>query len=128
MADPTAHTPPPADATAHGHDQVHGHEHGHEEHISDSTFFKVFGVLLVCTFLSFAVNQIFGHGSPVVNFVLIAIVAIVKAVLVMYFFMHLKLDWRKVFVFLVPILILAPLILIVLWPDAVLAWRLSEMP
>lgn len=78
------------------------------------------------TAISFAVNQIFGAKNPVVNFLLIGIVACCKAFLVMYFFMHLKIDWRKVFVFLVPICILAPMVIVVLWPDMVLAWRLAS--
>lgn len=102
------------------------HDHAHEEHISDKTFAKVFGVLLVCTTGSFLTNQIFGHHAPVVNFTLIALISILKATLVVAFFMHLKIDWRKVFVFLVPICILAPMVIIVWWPDMVLAWRLAK--
>ena len=101
---------------------THAGDHGHEGHISDQTFIKVFVVLLICTATSFAVNQLIGHHSAVTNFILILAVAIVKAVLVVTFFMHLKIDWRKVFVFIVPTMILAPIIIIVLWPDIVLAW------
>ncbi|MFL5338697.1 MAG: cytochrome C oxidase subunit IV family protein [Gemmataceae bacterium] len=103
--------------------------HVHEGHISDQTFMKVFFVLLVCTALSFALNQLIGHHSVVTNFVLILAVAVVKATLVVTFFMHLKIDWRKVFVFIMPTMILAPIVLIVLWPDIVLAWtRVYPMP
>ena len=119
MSDPHA---APAAAT---HDAAHDdHAHGHGGHIPDSVFLKVFGILLVCTAISFAANQIFGAKQAVVNFIVIAAVACFKAFLVMYFFMHLKIDWRKVFVFLIPICILAPMVIIVLWPDIVLAWRL----
>ena len=109
----------------HAHDAGHAHDHGHEGHIPDSTFKKVFGALLVFTAVSFGANQIFGAKSPVINFLIIGLVACCKAFLVMYFFMHLKIDWRKVFVFLIPICILAPMVIIVLWPDLVLAWRLA---
>ena len=103
--------------------------HGHEGHISDKTFMKVFACLLVFTGVSFATNQIFGAGSPTINFIIILSVAIVKAVLVVTFFMHLKIDWKKIFVFIVPTMILAPIIVIVLWPDIVLAWtRFTPMP
>jgi cytochrome c oxidase subunit 4 len=104
---------------------VHDAHHGHEGHISDSTFVKVFLVLLVCTATSFGINQLIGPSKAVINFLLIAIVSCLKATLVMYFFMHLKIDWRKVFVFLIPICILAPMVIIVLWPDMVLSWRLA---
>ncbi len=111
------------------HDAAHD-AHAHEGHISDKTFMKVFGGLLVCTAMSYGTNRFFGSESiihtpnAVVNFLLIGMIACFKAFLVMYFFMHLKIDWRKVFVFLIPICILAPMVIIVLWPDIVLAWRI----
>jgi caa(3)-type oxidase subunit IV len=106
-----------------------GHaEHEHNEHITDKTFFRVFLVLFVCTALSFITNQALGHESAIANFIIIIAIAICKAALVVLFFMHLKIDWRKVFVFVVPTMILAPLIVIVLWPDIVLAWRLVTPP
>ena len=117
-------TPATHDALAHDA----GHGHGHEGHIADSTFVKVFLVLLVCTMTSFLINRLIGPGNALANFLLIGIVSCVKATLVMYFFMHLKIDWRKVFVFLIPICILAPMVIIVLWPDMVLSWKLGPMP
>jgi caa(3)-type oxidase subunit IV len=106
-----------------GHD-----EHAHEEHITDKTFFKVFVALFVFTTISFVVNQLFGRDAAALAFIIIMAVAVCKATLVVMFFMHLKIDWRKVFVFIVPTMILAPLIVIVLWPDIVLAWRLAPTP
>ena len=100
--------------------------HAHEGHISDNTFIKVFGALLVFTLVSFLTNQFVGAKSAALNFAIIGAVAVVKAVLVVVFFMHLKIDWRKVFMFLIPICILAPMMIIVLWPDIVLAWRLAK--
>jgi len=118
MSEP--HTTPHADAS-------HA-EHAHEEHISDKTFLKVFVALFVFTTFSFLANQLFGRSAVVLAFIIIMGIAVCKAALVVMYFMHLKIDWRKVFVFVVPTLILAPLIVIVLWPDIVLAWRLAPMP
>ena len=103
-------------------------DHPHEAHISDKTFFKVFVFLFIFTAVSFITNQVFGRTAAVVAFIIIMSVAVVKAALVVMFFMHLKIDWRKVVVFVAPTLILAPLIVIVLWPDIVLAWRLASAP
>ncbi len=114
-------TPATTDALA--HDGGHAH---HEGHITDATFVKVFIVLLVCTATSYTVNRIVGAEHALLNFLLIGLVSCIKAALVMYFFMHLKIDWRKVFVFLIPICILAPMVIIVLWPDMVLSWSLSK--
>jgi cytochrome c oxidase subunit IV len=116
---------------------VHDAGHAHEGHIADSTFVKVFLVLLVCTATSYSVNkvmnlkfafEVFGESRALLNFLLIGMVSCIKAVLVMYFFMHLKIDWRKIFVFLIPICILAPMVIIVLWPDIVSSWRLAPWP
>src|SRR5262249_17247003 len=114
---PAAPTPAPHDAHAPGH----GHDEGH---ISDRTFVYVFIGLMIFTVVSFTTNLLL-RGSPVINFLIILAVACVKAALVMTYFMHLKIDWRKVFVFLIPICILAPMVIMVLWPDLVLAWRLA---
>lgn len=119
MSDPHGAT----HSTAVAHD--HSHDHGHEGHISDQTFIKVFVGLLIFTVVSFGANYFFARKNPAINFMIIGVVACVKATLVMYYFMHLKLDYRKVFVFLIPICILAPMIIMVLWPDMVLSWRLA---
>jgi caa(3)-type oxidase subunit IV len=112
---------PHTDHADHAHDA-----HAHEGHISDKTFIKVFVGLLIFTAISFLANQLLGAKFAVVSFLIIGTVAVCKAFLVVVFFMHLKIDWRKVFMFLVPICILAPMMIIVLWPDIVLAWRLAK--
>ncbi len=118
MSDPHAQPDAHAPASPIAHDAAHGHE----GHISDKTFMKIFGILLVCTAISFGANQLIGHHAVVANFIIILGVAVLKASLVVMFFMHLKIDWRKVFVFIMPTMILASVVLLVLWPDIVLAW------
>ena len=108
-------------------------EHGsaddhHEGHISDNTFMKVFIGLMIFTAATFATNQFLGSRAAELAFVIIGGIAICKALLVVIFFMHLKIDWKKVIVFIVPTMILAPLMVIVLWPDVVLAWRTIAAP
>lgn len=113
------------------HHPTESHDHAHhEEHISDNTFMKVFGALCVATVLTFSANLlarvgVFGTGF---SFVIIGLIAIIKATLVVAFFMHLKIDWKKLFVFIVPVMVLAPMMVIVLFPDIVLAWRLAPAP
>jgi caa(3)-type oxidase subunit IV len=116
----------PAHPDAHGTEAAHA-EH-HEAHISDATFLKVFGGLLIFTALTFAANQFLGEKAKLIAFLIIGTIAICKALLVVVYFMHLVLDWKKLFLFIVPVMILAPLIVIVLWPDIVLSWRLADMP
>ncbi len=86
-AQPDTHAP----GSPTGHDEAHAHE----GHISDKTFIKIFGILLVCTTISFAANQLIGPEKAVMNFIIILGVAVLKATLVVMFFMHLTIDWRR---------------------------------
>jgi caa(3)-type oxidase subunit IV len=126
-----------------GHDKP-GHEESHMEggahaaavggHAHEGptvkTYFVIFGALSVFTLLSFLFNECARHDiiSHFTSFVLIMAVAVCKAVLVAAYFMHLVVDWGKIFIIIVPTLILAPMLLIVLLPDIVLAWQQFVMP
>jgi cytochrome c oxidase subunit IV len=101
----------------------------HHEEIPVKTYFLIFGALAVCTAVSFLVN--FGEHhpedhpliSPYIGFAMIFAVAVCKMVLVAMFFMHLKLDWTRLYFVIVPVMILAVMMLVVLLPDIVLAWH-----
>jgi caa(3)-type oxidase subunit IV len=92
------------------------------------TYFLIFGALAVCTAISFLVNEGERHQliGAYVGFAMIFAVAVCKAVLVGMFFMHLKLDWTRLYFVIVPVMILAVMLLMVLLPDIVLAWRRAE--
>jgi caa(3)-type oxidase subunit IV len=85
-------------------------------------YLAVFCALSVFTAMSFVVNLIFGIGS-VTGASIIMGVAVVKAVLVGFIFMHLKWDWYKLYFMIVPAFIVGTMMIIVLLPDIVLAWR-----
>lgn len=97
--------------------------HGHAPNVA--AYWKVFGALLICTLASFVANYAARDGDITVltSFIIILAVACVKAVLVGAVFMHLTYDWGKVYIMIVPALVLGPLLVIVLLPDIVLAWR-----
>jgi cytochrome c oxidase subunit 4 len=80
--------------------------------------------LSVFTAASFLVNSMVRGGSmtPHMGFALILGVAICKATLVGAFFMHLKYEWAKLYFLIVPAFILGLMMMLVLLPDAVLAW------
>src|SRR5207302_1467315 len=102
------------------------HAGAHASHGPTVTTYLVIGVALsVFTAVSFAVNYQVTHNglAPEAGFTIILAVAIVKATLVGAYFMHLKYDWRLVYFMLVPAFILGPMMMIVLLPDIVLAWR-----
>jgi cytochrome c oxidase subunit 4 len=110
-------------ASPHGEAEIHA---GHEAHgPSLKTYFVIFGALTCFTLISFVANY-FAHQHVISHFTSFAIilgVAVCKATLVGMYFMHLVVDWGKVFIIIVPALILGPMLMIVLLPDIVLAWR-----
>ena len=104
--------------------------HESEPHVGIpvKTYFLIFGALAVCTAISFLVNEGERHGmiGAYAGFAMIFAVAVCKAVLVGMFFMHLKLDWTRLYFVIVPVMILAVMMLVVLLPDIVLAWHHGE--
>ncbi len=87
-------------------------------------YLVVFVALAIFTASSFFFNL--AHREGWINvwtaFVLILGVAVVKAVLVAMYFMHLKYDWGKVFFLVIPVIILSAMMVTVLFPDQALAW------
>jgi len=102
---------------------------GFDEHHGPGVkaYLVIFGALSVFTLISFLANYathpphdyITAHES----FVIILGVAVVKATLVGAYFMHLIVDWRRLYYLLIPAFILGTMMIFVLLPDIVLAWR-----
>lgn len=78
-------------------------------------YMLIAAVLAVCTASSFAFNQFV--SAKVAAFLLILSVAIIKAVLVGMYFMHLKWDWKLLYFLIVPSFVLGTMMMIVLLPD-----------
>jgi cytochrome c oxidase subunit 4 len=98
----------------------------HEHHGPDvKAYLVVFGALSIFTGLSFLFNSMARGGTitHVQSFALILGVAVVKATLVGMYFMHLKLDWGRLYFLIIPAFILGTMMMIVLMPDIVLGWR-----
>jgi len=93
----------------------------HGEH--NGTLFRLYMiiavVLSVCTASSFLVNYLVRENTltHVMGFVLILGVAIIKATLVGIYFMHLKWDWKLLYIIIIPAFVLAVMWAIVLMPD-----------
>jgi cytochrome c oxidase subunit 4 len=107
-------------------DSQHSDPHGDAHHGPNFQLYMVVAAALaVFTLCSFLVNAgvhrgLFTHGQ---GFVLILGVAIVKAVLVAMFFMHLKFDWGKLYFMIIPVFVLGTMMMFVLLPDIVFAWH-----
>ncbi|HKI33766.1 MAG TPA: cytochrome C oxidase subunit IV family protein [Gemmataceae bacterium] len=88
-------------------------------------YLLIFAALSLFTLVSFVANYYARHGTitHAQSFVIILGVAIVKAALVGTYFMHLVVDWRRVYFLLIPGFILGTMMMIVLLPDIVLAWH-----
>jgi len=105
---------------------THPTEHHGEAHGDlTRTYLVIFAALSVFTIVSFVVNGAVRSESlsRTAGFAIILGVAVVKAVLVATYFMHLIFDWRRFYFVIVPALILGTLLVIVLLPDIVLAWH-----
>jgi cytochrome c oxidase subunit 4 len=101
----------------------------HHDEAHDARLMKIYRAvaiaLAVFTASSFGVNWLVrdGHLSSTIGFLLILGVAIFKAVLVGMYFMHLYFDWGKLYFMIVPAFILGVMMMFVLLPDIVFAWR-----
>ena len=78
-------------------------------------YMLVFLALCVFTAASFVVNWALGQNATSAGIILG--IAVIKAFLVAYIFMHLKYDWPKVYGFLIPIIILCVMSVIIFLPD-----------
>jgi caa(3)-type oxidase subunit IV len=106
------------DAHAHPGDTSHGPA-------STQPYLVVFAALCGFTLVSFVVNyyvrdQKIAAGT---GFVTILSVAVVKALMVAIYFMHLKWDWGRLYFLIIPALVLGPMLIFALLPDLVLYWR-----
>jgi caa(3)-type oxidase subunit IV len=96
------------------------HEHGHHGP-NVRAYLMVFAALAFCTFLSFVVNAILGQNLGSAG--IIMVVAVIKATLVAMIFMHLKWDWSRLYFLIIPAFILGTMMMFVLMPDVVFAWK-----
>ncbi len=101
------------------------HDEGGHHGPGVKAYLIVFAALSVFTLISFVLNYLARQGTitPHQSFAAILTVAVIKAALVVTFFMHMIVDWRKLYYLLVVAFILATMMMIVLMPDGVLAWR-----
>jgi cytochrome c oxidase subunit IV len=109
----------------------HGVASERHEGMTVKPYLVIFLALAVFTAVSFLVNSaekpdgVFGRAviETGTGFAIILAVAVLKALLVALFFMHLVMDWRRVYFIIVPALVLATALVLALWPDMVLAWQ-----
>ncbi len=102
-----------------------GHGHGGHAGPNYTAYMVVAGALAVFTAASFVVNRFVTEHviERHVGFTLILGVAVCKALLVGAFFMHLRWEWGKLYFMIVPVFILGTMMVMVLLPDAVIAWK-----
>lgn len=101
-------------------------EQGHADHGNVlKSYLVVFVALCIFTAVSFLVNYavIHDHMGVMAGFVVILGVAVVKALLVASYFMHLKWDWNRLYFLIVPVCVLAPMLVLALLPDIVIYWK-----
>jgi caa(3)-type oxidase subunit IV len=99
---------------------AHSVEHAHSGP-NVKTYLLVFGALAVFTAISFIVNAIIGRNLA--GLIIILGVSVCKTLLVGLFFMHLIVDWPKLYYLIFPTFILGTMFITVLMPDIVLVWH-----
>jgi cytochrome c oxidase subunit 4 len=99
-------------------------EHATEAH---APYMKVFAALAVLTAIEYWYAAIFKDHFAVLLSGLLAL-AVVKAGLVGWYFMHLKFEGNWVYIMIVPAMILATIIVLALCPDMVLKYETEENP
>src|SRR5262245_23337257 len=109
--------------------RTHAGEHAHGP-VTMKPYLVIFGALSVFTLVSFVANGFVTKGTIAAGtgFVIILGVAVVKALLVATYFMHLKWDWGRLYVLIIPALVLAPMLVFALLPDIVLYWHYVASP
>jgi cytochrome c oxidase subunit 4 len=93
---------------------------------NDKMYLAIAGSLAGLTAISY-VGDLMHMPRPAL-ICLVLLVALVKATLVATFFMHLKVDWSKVRVMIIPAVILAAILVFALMPDIMLAPRAKPGP
>jgi cytochrome c oxidase subunit 4 len=92
-----------------------------DSHPENRVYLTIAAFLAFFTIVSYVADLL---GLPHKLLVLTVLtVAIVKAFLVATFFMHLKIDWRKVKVMIIPAILLAAVLVFALLPDITMAMR-----
>jgi cytochrome c oxidase subunit IV len=99
-------------------------EHATEAH---APYLRVFAGLAVLTAIEYYYAAIFKDHFAVLLTGLLAL-AIVKAGLVGWYFMHLKFEGNWVYILIVPAMVLATIIVLALCPDMVLKYETEENP
>lgn len=100
--------------------------HGHDEHYHPN-YLVVFAALCILTAVSFWTVSRFWTAGPDAGHTLVMIVAVVKALLVALFFMHLKYDWFKLYPMVVGALILGTVLICALLPDMTFAQTANQV-
>jgi cytochrome c oxidase subunit 4 len=88
---------------------------------SDKMYLAVFGALAVLTAISFLVSE--NVPSKLLTILIVMGMATLKASLVAAYFMHLKFDWSKVKVMIIPALVLSAVLVCALLPDIAFALK-----
>jgi caa(3)-type oxidase subunit IV len=106
-------------------EEIHTGDYVEAHGPSFKAYMVVFGALSIFTAVSFIINDAVRHEiiTSQMGFLLITGVAVVKALLVATYFMHLIVDWSKLYYFIFPTFILGTMFMIVLLPDIVWAWH-----
>jgi cytochrome c oxidase subunit 4 len=102
-------------AETHG---THAHDDHHDAH-PEPNYMGVFYILCACTLVSFITVSTFWVSTlgAQTGHTVVMLVAVIKALLVAMYFMHLKYDWFRIYGMLTPTVIMGTFLVLALLPD-----------
>lgn len=94
------------------------HDAHHDAH-PEPNYMGVFYILCACTAVSFITVSHFwvSNLGAQSGHMVVMLVAVIKALLVAMYFMHLKYDWFRVYGMMIPTMIMGTLLVLALLPD-----------
>ena len=122
------HSVPAAHAASHSHASPAGHGDAHAAGHAHPNYLLIFGILILLTVASVIADMVGGSIGKVLVGLIVLVIASLKAMYVLLYFMHLKFEGAWKYVLLAPTIVLALAIPAALAPDIAFKYYDPQAP
>ncbi|MFN9268922.1 MAG: cytochrome C oxidase subunit IV family protein [Planctomycetaceae bacterium] len=122
------HSVPDAHAASHAHASPAGHGDAHAAGHAHPNYLLIFGILILLTVASVIADMVGGSIGKVLVGLIVLVIASLKAMYVLLYFMHLKFEGAWKYVLLAPTIVLALAIPAALAPDIAFKYYDPQAP
>ena len=122
------HSVPDAHAASHSHASPAGHGDAHAAGHAHPNYLLIFGILILLTVASVIADMVGGSIGKVLVGLIVLVIASLKAMYVLLYFMHLKFEGAWKYVLLAPTIVLALAIPAALAPDIAFKYYDPQAP